>query len=581
MSDEDDNLDVFDESSDDYDPNGEEESEDSFDETPPQKRSKLCKLNLNTASKPTPSCSNVLNLSDNVMQSIENVIEKYKTVSSENEDILESASLTWSHVTGFNLKKFLFAESNSGISNELYENYYMKSPIDFYGLFVNENILLMMVTETNRYANQCKAKQNAPKARIHNWLDTNIEEMKIFIGILIWMGLVQYTSIELYWSKKSIYQNVIKSVMSRNRFQILVKMWHFNNNEIVTPDRLQKISPLIDMLVQNFQRYNTPNEMICIDETLVPFRGRLSFRQFIKNKRHKFGIKLYKLCVEKGYTYNLKVYCGNDKVNEQSSSESVVMSLAENLLDKGRTIYTDNYYTSIHLAHTLLKRNTHLVGTLRSNRKMNPKEVTEKKLKKDETVALESNTGVVIQKWKDKRDVLTLSTRHTDDLVDTACGRRECKKPIAVIDYNKHKSFIDLSDQMKSYATSLRRGVKWYRKLAVELLIGSALVNAFILHQEVANEKMTITKFKEELVTKFLQLDLQEVSQEPDVRLQHVLEDVGRDGRRRCNICYVKLQNRFGRAHAQKKTPRTKLKCSPCDKFYCLECFFEVHKCIK
>lgn len=53
---------------------------------------------------------------------------------------------------------------------------------------------------------------------------------------------------------------------------------------------------------------------------------------------------------------------------------------------------------------------------------------------------------------------------------------------------------------MKSYNTSLRRGVKWYRKLAIELVVGSALVNAFIIHQSITNDKMTITKFREHLI---------------------------------------------------------------------------------
>jgi hypothetical protein len=132
---------------------------------------------------------------------------------------------------------------------------------------------------------------------------------------------------------------------------------------------------------------------------------------------------------------------------------------------------------------------------------------------------------VVVQKWKDKRDVLSLSTQHTDELVKITCGRKESEKPAAIIDYNKHKAYIDLSDQMKAYTTYLRRGVKWYRKLAIELLVGSALVNAFILHQKVANEEMTITKFKEEVATMLLQVDLQGPRTETVVGLQHILED--------------------------------------------------------
>lgn len=53
---------------------------------------------------------------------------------------------------------------------------------------------------------------------------------------------------------------------------------------------------------------------------------------------------------------------------------------------------------------------------------------------------------------------------------------------------------------MKSYNTSLRRGVKWYRKLAIELVIGAGLVNAYYLHQRVTNNKMSITRFREEVI---------------------------------------------------------------------------------
>jgi hypothetical protein len=35
------------------------------------------------------------------------------------------------------------------------------------------------------------------------------------------------------------------------------------------------------------------------------------------------------------------VYCGQDKVEGQSSSQNVVLTLAKNLFNKGRTIYTD------------------------------------------------------------------------------------------------------------------------------------------------------------------------------------------------------------------------------------------------
>jgi len=51
------------------------------------------------------------------------------------------------------------------------------------------------------------------------------------------------------------------------------------------------------------------------------------------------------------------------------------MSLCKDILGKGHTICTDNWYTSVDLAEKLITMNTHLVGTLRKNRRGNPTEV--------------------------------------------------------------------------------------------------------------------------------------------------------------------------------------------------------------
>jgi hypothetical protein len=49
---------------------------------------------------------------------------------------------------------------------------------------------------------------------------------------------------------------------------------------------------------------------VVIDESMVPFRGRLLFKQYIPGKRHKYGVKLYKLCLPGKYTYALEIYLG-------------------------------------------------------------------------------------------------------------------------------------------------------------------------------------------------------------------------------------------------------------------------------
>jgi len=48
---------------------------------------------------------------------------------------------------------------------------------------------------------------------------------------------------------------------------------------------------------------------MAVDEVIVKLKGRVIFKQYIQKKRKCFGIKIYKLSDESGYTYNMGVYC--------------------------------------------------------------------------------------------------------------------------------------------------------------------------------------------------------------------------------------------------------------------------------
>ena len=44
-------------------------------------------------------------------------------------------------------------------------------------------------------------------------------------------------------------------------------------------------------------------------------------------------------------------------------------------LDKGYHVFTDNYYNSVSLTEYLSRHSTYITGTLRADRKRNPKKV--------------------------------------------------------------------------------------------------------------------------------------------------------------------------------------------------------------
>ena len=71
-----------------------------------------------------------------------------------------------------------------------------------------------------------------------------------------------------------------------------------------------------------------------------------------------------------------------------------MLSLAQSYLNQGRTIYMDNWYTSISSAQELLHHNITCTGTIRRNRRGLPSDVTKSKLKKGQAIGLENADGV-------------------------------------------------------------------------------------------------------------------------------------------------------------------------------------------
>jgi hypothetical protein len=67
-------------------------------------------------------------------------------------------------------------------------------------------------------------------------------------------------------------------------------------------------------------------------------------------------------------------------------------------------------------------------GTLRGNRRGNPKNVIDKKVKVREIVMQENNRGICIMTWRDQRDVLLLSNKHKDEMVATKRHSGSVKK---------------------------------------------------------------------------------------------------------------------------------------------------------
>ena len=203
-------------------------------------------------------------------------------------------------------------------------------------------------------------------------------------GVCILMGIIHNPGVWMYWSTDQFYSTpVFGQIMVRRRFQLLLRFFHFQNNEdpAYNPqdplrDRLFKIREVMDMMKERFNTIYYPDEHITVDKSLVLYKGRLLFKQYIETKRGRFGIKFYELASSDGILLDFIIYQGNIQETlihppgeDWLQTERVPLTLINCYLDAGHTLTIDNFYTTPRLAKYLLQISTKVVGTIRANRK--------------------------------------------------------------------------------------------------------------------------------------------------------------------------------------------------------------------
>jgi len=179
-------------------------------------------------------------------------------------------------------------------------------------------------------------------------------------------------------------------------------------------------------IVYGTQQHYSMEPDVSIDESLLLWKGRLLFKQYLPLKRSRFGIKLYKLCESStGYVHRFYVYVGKDcsfvlpasghlvPPAEFGATENIVWFLILPLLDKGYRFYVDNFYTSLPLFRMLYQHDTVACGTIRSNRKGYPvKSLAQRKHTLGQSSALWSGEFLAVR-FTDKKDVNMLTTMHS------------------------------------------------------------------------------------------------------------------------------------------------------------------------
>ncbi|KAL0879584.1 hypothetical protein ABMA27_003312 [Loxostege sticticalis] len=445
------------------------------------------------------------------------------------------------------------------------------SELDIFETFVDEGLLEKVVSHINLYHRHFILNTDLrTHSRLHAWKDVTVQEM-------------------YHWSTNPfLNSSIYKTLMSRNRYTMILGMLHFSRPGTRQPDDpiLSKINLVIDDARTKFQNLFIPNQKLCVDESIVPFKGRLIIKQYLPNKRNRFGIKLFVFCdVDTKIILDFIIYCGAEteiiRHRDIGMSGSVILTFLERYYFTNRIIYMDNWYSSPKLFDFLASRGIGACGTVKKTRKEMPKFRTS--LKKGER-DVKFTSRIMAVKWHDKKDVYILSTIHKDEMgpsekMDRSTGL-PVMKPECVLDYNKNMGIVDTNDMMLSSLRCIRKVTKWYKKLFFHI-IDLHLLNSFHYFKVLRDDNTSrFEKFQLSVITQIVlkycgdrTLPVTARAIDQPTRLlgnasQHMPAFIPNSKKLRCKVC----------SHLYRRRRETRYLCEICKVPLCVTCFRTYHE---
>nr|XP_040567976.1 uncharacterized protein LOC121117599 [Lepeophtheirus salmonis] len=152
---------------------------------------------------------------------------------------------------------------------------------------------------------------------------------------------------------------------------------------------------------------------------MVPYYGRHSCKQYIKNKPVKFGYKIWPAATTLGYAVEFYTYAGKDSSynTDIGLGGSVIINLVSKLPkvpDSNYHIVMYNFFTSPRLLRLLQGNGIDATGTLRPYRTKNSPLIAIDEMKKGSTgisdLVNDNKYNVTLVRWKDNKVVTVAST---------------------------------------------------------------------------------------------------------------------------------------------------------------------------
>ncbi|TKC48947.1 hypothetical protein EI555_013628 [Monodon monoceros] len=398
------------------------------------------------------------------------------------------------------------------------------SAVDFFQLFVPDNVLKNMVVQTNLYAKKFQERFGSDGA----WVDVTLPEMKAFLGYVISTSTSHCESVLSIWSGGFYSNRSLALVMSQARFEKILKYFHvvaFRSSQ--TTHGLYKVQPFLDSLQNGFDAAFRPSQTQVLHEPLIDedpvFIATCTERELRKRKKRKFSLWV-RQCSSTGFIVQIYVHLkegggpdGLDALKNKPQLHSMVArSLCRTAAGRNYIIFTGPSITSLTLFEEFEKQGIYCCGLL-SPRKSDctglpPSMLNSPALppaRGQHSIRTKGSMSLIC--WYNKGHFRFLTNAYSPMQQGVIIKRRsgEIPCPLAVEAFAAHLSYIcKYDDKYSKYFISHKPNKTWQQVFWFAISI--AINNAYILYkmsEAYHVKRYSRAQFGERLVRELLGLE--------------------------------------------------------------------------
>ncbi len=437
-------------------------------------------------------------------------------------------------------------------------------PYKIFSNFFDDELYTLILKESHiyydkKYHYQSEFHKNLTKDKI------SINNIKKFIAFLLYMGVVNIPNKTNYWNKNdSMYDfPFAKTIISKSLFYFINQYIHFSSEN---NDYTSKINPIIKYINKKWELNKPITKNYTIDETNIPYRGRLKINQFNPIKPTKYGIKIFAISdSESSYIIKWVIYKGS-----QHNILNIIKELTENIKEKSH-IFFDSYFTNLKILDFLDKKFIYYTASVGKNKKYFPKPI-ENNIKKP---VFYGNKNRLFCQWNEKKLIRIVSSFYNIPYV--IYDKFNKAIPFMVYKFNILSKGVDKNNQLSSFYFSDKKSLKWYKKVFL-FILEVTITNSYIIYKKQVNKNKRLNhlKFRNAIIKSLIgenvneKVNIYKLKNSKNRLIgRHFLAK--RDKYKDCYICTNRLNG---------KRKQTNLICKQCQISICFNCFEPYHKYI-